>query len=76
MTDISDAEAKAEDSKEVRMATSNKIGEEYDNDEDGNVDCGGDGSSDSELLSDNKGSPDNETLSNSELLLGELLSDA
>ena len=67
--DISDAEVKPQDSKEAEVATSDEIGEEYDDDEDGNEDCGDDGSSDGELSSDDH------LLSDTELSSGELSSD-
>jgi hypothetical protein len=61
---IDDTEAEAKD-EEVGMATSD--GEEYDDDDNGNVDCGGDDSSNSGLSSDDEGLSDDETLSDSEL---------
>jgi hypothetical protein len=73
---ISDAEAEAKGSKEVGMATSDEIGEECDDDEDGNVDRSDDTSSEGELSSDNEHSSDDETLSDSGLSSGELSSDA
>jgi hypothetical protein len=71
---ISDAKAEAKGSKEVRMATSDEIGEECDDDEDGNVDRSDNTLSEGELSSDNKHSSDNETLSDSRLSSEELSS--
>jgi hypothetical protein len=72
---INDAKAKVKGSKEVKIATSDKIGKECDNNKDSNVDCSNNTLFEGELSSDNKHLSDNKTLSNSRLLSKELLSD-
>jgi hypothetical protein len=70
---IVDSGVEAKDSQKFEMATSNEIGEEYDDDEYGNVDDDDNGSSDSELSSDEPTS-DDRPLFDRELSTGELSS--
>jgi hypothetical protein len=73
---ISNTKAKAKDSKEVRIATSNKIGEECNNNENSNVNYNDNTLFKGKLFLDNKHLSDNKTLFNSRLLSKELLFNA